>query len=247
MAEGRRSKHLKVFHELDDASVARSAQRFLRQKEQGAPSKATRTADGTVGGETFRFCDLPKDIRLEIYEVAFEPPPGGRKIVIFIQKQVYNATFIYSNGSPCYAAHGLLMTNEQIHEEAIDVFHRHSKFQVKCCGFDFSSVVDPFGGARLYQLSARHDLGAIRDCRFFNSVQHLSLEIHIQASDFIRELITRLQPLTGALAGGQKLACLNIKFLHQSDPILEISGSVKDHYFRDVPVARLGSPRSRLQ
>jgi len=79
-----------------------------------------------------RFLDLPKELRLSIYELAFEPTKG-RNMFVQLFAQVYNATCAADQDRMRrLPAHGLLTTNKLIYNEAIDVFHQHTKVEVRC-------------------------------------------------------------------------------------------------------------------
>lgn len=205
MADVRRSKRLKLLHEQDNNGPTTQ-----KRRRRGRTKPVTST-------QVFRLLDLPKELRLLIYEFAFAT---STRIVYMrlCPDAVYHTTEISGTMLPfkkiIHPSHSLLLANTLLYDEAIDLFYRDTWFDVQC-------HVDR---GELTTRALR--LGKVSNIRVFRHVQHLALQIHIKHDMDLFDWKHRLALLVSAIGRCRKLRILDIAFFWDwsgSDRLLEPS------------------------
>jgi hypothetical protein len=155
-----------------------------RQSRKARKTKQDPIRNTPPSKDVFPFLDLPKELRLWIYEYTFALPKG-RYAYIQLSHQVYNATNAIQrhHGHSYSAVPGILTVNKLVYREAIDILYQTTRVEIRCFADTDDSTPNAPG------------LGSVSDCLFMAHIQHLELTIHIDKPNCLREFVERVRPL----------------------------------------------------
>lgn len=147
--------------------------------------------------------DLPKDLRLVVYERAFES--NGRNIFLYCRREeIYKApAWHYEFKNRLKPPHALFLVNSTIYNEAIRIFHQNTKFVMWYA----------FNPGPYYKSTRSRSLHKISAGRFWKYVKHLVIQARISEAGQAQALASLTHGMLAPLDDGGKLRHLTVRLL----------------------------------